>query len=69
MAYTISEMFNHYVRVPCIPNWQGGESPDFRGLKNGRFLSKPVDSGKLFFDISVDTDQIGMGFEADTPGK
>ena len=38
-------------------------------LKNGGFLSKPLDSGKTFFDFSVNTDQICMGFEADTPGK
>ena len=30
-------------------------------------MSKPLDSGKTFFEISVNTDQIGMGFEADTP--
>ena len=46
------------------------ESRDFRGLKNGGFLSTPLPhSGKTFFDISVNTDQIGMGFEADTPGE
>ena len=41
------------------------------GIKNGRFLSKPLDSGitKTFFDISVNTDQISMGFEADTREK
>ena len=50
-------------------NHRGGESRDFRGLKNGGFLSKPVDSGKRFFDSSANTDQIGMGFKADTPGK
>ena len=44
----------------------GGESYDFRILKNGGFLSKPLDSGKTFFDIYVNTDQIGMGFETDT---
>ena len=47
----------------------GGELCDFRGLKNGGYLSKPVDSGKTFFDISVHTGQICMGFEAHTPGK
>ena len=29
----------------------------------------PIDSGKTFFDIFVNTDHIVMGFEADTPGK
>ena len=29
-------------------------------------LKNPVYSGKTFFDISVNTGQIGMGFEADT---
>ena len=33
------------------------------------YLSKLRDSGKTFFDISVYTDQIEMGFEADTPKK
>ena len=32
-------------------------------------MSKPLDSGKTFFDISVNVDQTGMGFEADTPEK
>ena len=35
---------------------RGGELRDYRVL---------VDSGNTFFDISVNTDQIGMGFEAD----
>ena len=28
-------------------------------------LKKPVDSGKTFVDISVNTDHIGTGFKAD----
>ena len=32
-------------------------------------LKKPVNSGKTFFDIFVNTGQICMGFEADTPEK
>ena len=36
------------------------------GLKNGRFLSKPFNSGKTFFAVSINTDQNGMGFEAYT---
>ena len=32
-------------------------------------IEKNVDSGKNFFDISVNTDQIDMGFEADTTEK
>ena len=32
-------------------------------------LKTPVDSGKAFFDISVNTGQICIGFEADTPEK
>ena len=32
-------------------------------------FSKPLDSGKTIFDISVNTDQIGMVFKADTPEK
>ena len=41
-----------------------GESPDFRGLKMADTCS-----GKTFFDISVNTDQMGIGFEADAPKK
>ena len=37
--------------------------------KNGRYLSKPLNSDKTFFDISVNTDQIGMGIQADIPEK
>ena len=40
-----------------------GESRDFRGFKNNRFLSNPLDSGKTLVDISVNTDQIGMGLK------
>ena len=32
-------------------------------------IEKQVDSGNIFFDISVMTDQIAMGFDADTPEK
>ena len=42
---------------------------DFRILENGGVLSKPHDSGKTFFYFSVNTDQIGTGFEVDTPEK
>ena len=35
-------------------------------IKNGGYLSKPLDSGKTFFDISVNIDQIGMVFEAES---
>ena len=45
------------------------KSRDFRILKYGGFFSKPLDSGKTYFDISVNTDQIALGFEADTPEK
>ena len=34
-----------------------------------RIPLKTVDSGKTFFDISVNTDQIGRKFEADNPEK
>ena len=30
-------------------------------------MSKPFDLGKTIFDISINNDQIGMRFEADTP--
>ena len=32
-------------------------------------IEKTVDSGKTFFDISFNTGQICMGFQADTPEK
>ena len=32
-------------------------------------MSKPLDSGKNLFDTSINADQIGLGFEADTRGK
>ena len=32
-------------------------------------LKNPIISGKTFFDISINTGQIGMGFKADTPKK
>ena len=50
-------------------HYNGGESGDFSILKNGGFLSKPFDSGKTFIGISVNTDQNGMGFEAENPEK
>ena len=61
-------ILNHQFK-PAFCN--GGESHDFRILKNGGLLSKPLDSGKTFSDIYVNTDQIDMGFKfkADTPGK
>ena len=45
----------------------GGESRDFRVLKMADTIEKKPSIQILFFDISVNTDQIGMGFEADTP--
>ena len=35
--------------------------------RSGWYLPKHLDSGKTFFDASVNTDQIGMEFEADIP--
>ena len=49
--------------------FQSGEPRDFTILKTGGFLLKPLDSGKTFFDITANTDEICMGFEAVTPGK
>ena len=34
-----------------------------------KFKLKPLDSGKSFFDISVNNDQIDMGCEEDTQEK
>ena len=59
----------NYVLVEQQLQIHGVESRDLRILKNGGLLSKPLDSGKTLFDISVNTDQIGMGFITDTPGK
>ena len=44
-----------------------GESCDFKTTTMADTIEKPVDSGKTFFDISINTDQIGIGFEANTP--
>ena len=52
--------FNHW-----LPIERDRESRDFR-VKNGGFLSKPLDSGKTLLDISANTGQIYMGFEAET---
>ena len=57
------------IMILLILSEHSRESCDFRILKTGRFLSKSHDSGKTFFDISVSTNQIGMGFEADTAEK
>ena len=38
-------------------------------IKNGGYLPKPLDSDTTFFNISINTDQIGMRFEVDTPEK
>ena len=45
-----------------------GESCDFRGLKMADSCPNPSIQVRLF-DISVNTDQIVMGFEADTQEK
>ena len=47
----------------------GGESHDFKITTMADTIVKPVDSGKTFFDNSVNTGQICMGFEADTSEK
>ena len=47
----------------------GGESCDFKTTTMADTNENPIDSGKTFFDISVNTDQIGMGYEADIPEK
>ena len=45
--------------------FQVGESHDFKTTMTDT-IEKNIDSGKTFFDISVCTGQICMGFEADT---
>ena len=47
----------------------GGESRNLKTTTMAETIEKTVDSGKTLFDISVDTGQICMGFEADTPEK
>ena len=49
-------------------NNHGGESHDFKTTMADT-IEKPFDSGKTFFDISVNTGQICMGFDADTLEK
>ena len=44
----------------------GGESRGFRGLKMADSCQNPSIQGRLFFAVSLYTDQIGTGFEADT---
>ena len=46
---------------------RGGESRDFKTATMADTIEKPVDSGKTFFDMFINTDQICMGFKADTP--
>ena len=46
-----------------------GESCDFKTTTMADTIEKTVNSGKTLFDISVNTGQICMGFEADTPEK
>ena len=49
--------------------WHSGESHDFRTTTMADTSQPTVHSGKTFFDISVNTGQIAMGFEAVTPEK
>ena len=49
------------------PTWYMYRPKARRGVKNGGYLSKPLDSGNTFFNISYNADQVGMGFESDTP--
>ena len=50
-------------------NNHGGESSEFKTTTMADTIEKPFDSGKTFFDISVNTGQICMGFEANTLEK
>ena len=69
-VYFIHHEHYYYATWFTLPlQYHGGESRDFRILKNCGFLSKPFESGKTFFGISVNTDKIGMVFEAENPGK
>ena len=69
-VYFIHHEHDYYAIWFTLPlQYHRGELRDFRILKKGGFLSKPLDSGKTFFGISVNTDPIGMRFEAENPGK
>ena len=46
-----------------------GSGPPIPPLDPHLYLSQSLNSSETFFDISVNTDQIGMGFEADTREK
>ena len=63
--YPSWQIASNNVVLTSMRRHRGGELRDFRILRNNRFLSKPVDSGLTFFDISVNTYQICM----DTQGK
>ena len=56
-VHSVSRFHNH-----------GGESGYFKTTTMADTVESPIDSGKIFFDISVITDQICMRFEADNPG-
>ena len=67
---------NKYVKIQRKPsvllhsnNSERPRSCDFKTTTKVDTIENPVDSGKTFFDISVNTGQICMGFEADTPEK
>ena len=46
-----------------------GESRDLKTTTMADTIENTVDLGKTFFNISVNTDQIYMGFDADTQEK
>ena len=49
-----------------LANQHGGDSRDLKTTTMADTIEKPVDSGKIFFYISVNNDQLCTGFEADT---
>ena len=55
----------YFQKVVCN-YFHSGESRDFKTTMADT-IEKRVNSGKTFFYISINIDQIGMGFEADTP--
>ena len=52
-----------------IADKHGGESRDFKTARIADTIEKSIDSGKTFFDISINSDQICTGFKVDAPGK
>ena len=74
MSTCPSQNQHKYERQVCMIRYchiqtHCGESRAFKTTTIADTIKNLVDSGNTFFDISVNTDQICVMFEADTPGK